>query len=104
MLGTLEKLTIESKWVYITGSFVPIFLFSILLSITLFPVPRPEFNIILLDEPTSALDPEMVGEVLDVIKCPNCGAGIVGNKCEFCRSILDNVEFKISSIKKIIDE
>lgn len=31
-------------------------------------------QILLLDEPTSALDPELVGEVLDVIK--SCGTGI----------------------------
>jgi len=40
----------------------------------------------------------------DITKCPNCGAEIVGNKCEFCRSKIKNVEFKISSIKRIIDE
>lgn len=33
--------------------------------------------------------------------CPNCGANISGNKCEFCRTIIDNEEFKISSIKRI---
>lgn len=38
----------------------------------------------------------------DVKKCPNCGASIVGNKCEYCRTTLKNVEFKISNIKKII--
>lgn len=43
-------------------------------------------------------------EKKDVINCPNCGAEIVGNKCSFCRSTIKNVEFKISSIKKIIDE
>ena len=32
-------------------------------------------QILLLDEPTSALDPELVGEVLDVIK-KSCGTGI----------------------------
>lgn len=40
----------------------------------------------------------------DITECPNCGAEIVGNKCEFCRSNVKNVEFKISSIKKVIDE
>lgn len=40
----------------------------------------------------------------DIVKCPNCGAEVVGNKCSFCRSTIKNVEFKISSIKKIIDE
>lgn len=40
----------------------------------------------------------------DYIKCPNCGATIVGNKCNYCRTPIRNEEFKISSIKKIIDE
>lgn len=40
----------------------------------------------------------------EVIKCPNCGAEILGNKCEYCRSTLKNVEFKISNIKKIINK
>lgn len=39
----------------------------------------------------------------DITKCPNCGAEIIGNKCNFCRSTIKNVEFKISSIKKIVD-
>ena len=34
-------------------------------------------------------------------RCPNCGANISGNKCEFCRTVIDNEEFKISSIKRI---
>ena len=38
----------------------------------------------------------------DIKKCPNCGATIVGNKCEYCRTTLKNVEFKISNIKKVI--
>ena len=38
----------------------------------------------------------------DVTKCPNCGAVVTGNKCSYCRTTLKNVEFKISSIKKII--
>ena len=38
----------------------------------------------------------------DIINCPNCGATVVGNKCEYCRTTLKNVEFKISSIKKIV--
>ena len=33
---------------------------------------------------------------------PNCGAQIVGNKCEYCRTTLKDVEFKISNLKKII--
>lgn len=39
----------------------------------------------------------------EITKCPNCGASITGNKCDFCRTTIKNVEFKISSIKKIID-
>lgn len=39
----------------------------------------------------------------NITKCPNCGANIVGNKCEYCRTTLKNEEFKINSIKKIID-
>ncbi len=40
----------------------------------------------------------------DVTKCPSCGANIVGNKCDFCRTTIRNIDFKISSIKRIIDE
>jgi len=40
----------------------------------------------------------------DITECPNCGAEIIGNKCNFCRSTVKNVDFKISSIRKIIDE
>lgn len=39
----------------------------------------------------------------DVTKCVNCGASIVGNKCEYCRTVISDVEFKISTIKKIIE-
>lgn len=40
----------------------------------------------------------------EITKCPNCGATITGNKCDFCRTTIKNVEFKISSIKRILDE
>lgn len=40
----------------------------------------------------------------DVKKCQNCGAIVTGNKCEYCRTIIKNVDFKISSIKKIIEK
>lgn len=43
-------------------------------------------------------------EKKDITKCPNCGAELVGNKCEYCRSTVKNSDFKISSIKKIIEE
>ena len=36
--------------------------------------------------------------------CPNCGAKLVGNKCEYCKSAVSNNEFKISSIRKIVDK
>lgn len=39
----------------------------------------------------------------DVIKCPNCGASINGSKCDYCRTLIRNEEFKISSIKKIVE-
>lgn len=40
----------------------------------------------------------------EVTKCPSCGASVVGNRCDWCRSKIKNVEFKISSIRKIIEE
>lgn len=40
----------------------------------------------------------------EIMKCPNCGASVTGNKCDFCRTTIKNIEFKISSIKRIIDE
>ena len=43
-------------------------------------------------------------DVHDVIKCKNCGAIITGNKCDYCRTIAQNEEFKISSIRKIIEK
>lgn len=39
----------------------------------------------------------------EIIKCTNCGATVEGNVCDFCRTKIKNVEFKLSSIKKIID-
>lgn len=36
-------------------------------------------------------------------ECPNCGANVSGVKCEFCRTPIDNEEFKITSIKKILN-
>ena len=38
----------------------------------------------------------------DIYKCPNCGATLTGNKCSYCRTTLKNVEFKISSIKRLV--
>jgi len=53
-------------------------------------------RLILLDEPTSALDPELVGEVLEVIK--NLAAGgttmiIVTHEIAFAREVADTVVF-----------
>ena len=53
-------------------------------------------EIILFDEPTSALDPEMVGEVLDVIrKLKNSGKTliIVTHEMAFAKEISDRVIF-----------
>ena len=38
----------------------------------------------------------------DVTNCPNCGAPLKGNKCEFCNSEVEENDFKIHNIKKII--
>lgn len=35
--------------------------------------------------------------------CVNCGAPISGDKCEFCNTVIPKSDFKISSIKKIIE-
>lgn len=43
-------------------------------------------------------------ETEDVTNCPNCGATVTGNKCDFCRTSLKNVSFKINSIKKIVND
>ena len=50
----------------------------------------------LFDEPTSALDPEMVGEVLDVIKGlvkSGMTSVIVTHEMGFCREVSDRVLF-----------
>lgn len=39
----------------------------------------------------------------NITTCPNCGANIDGNKCNYCRTTLKNEEFKLNSIKKIIE-
>lgn len=38
-----------------------------------------------------------------ITHCPNCGASLHSNKCDYCKSKVKEVEFKISSIKKIVD-
>ena len=53
-------------------------------------------GLILFDEPTSALDPEMVGEVLDVMK-ELAGAGmtmiVVTHEIGFAREVADRIVF-----------
>jgi predicted lipid-binding transport protein (Tim44 family) len=39
----------------------------------------------------------------EITNCPNCGAKLSGHKCEFCRSSIKTNDFKISSIKKIVN-
>lgn len=39
----------------------------------------------------------------EITNCPNCGAVINGFKCEYCKTMVKNTDFKISSIKKIVD-
>jgi polar amino acid transport system ATP-binding protein/general L-amino acid transport system ATP-binding protein len=55
-----------------------------------------EPKVLLFDEPTSALDPEMVGEVLDVMKSL-AGSGVtmivVTHEMEFARQVADRVVF-----------
>lgn len=55
-----------------------------------------QLSIMLFDEPTSALDPEMVGEVLDVMK-PLAGEGmtmvVVTHEMGFAREVADRVLF-----------
>ncbi|MEG0051214.1 MAG: hypothetical protein RR712_03465 [Terrisporobacter sp.] len=51
---------------------------------------------ILLDEPTSALDPELVGEVLDVIRSlakAHMTMIIVSHEMNFAREIADRIVF-----------
>ncbi|ACS84332.1 amino acid ABC transporter ATP-binding protein [Musicola paradisiaca] len=55
-------------------------------------------NVLLFDEPTSALDPELVGEVLDVIKTlAQSGATlvIVTHEIGFAREVADRVVFMV---------
>ena len=53
-------------------------------------------NVMLFDEPTSALDPEMVGEVLDVMKelaCEGMTMVVVTHEMGFAREVGDRVLF-----------
>lgn len=42
-------------------------------------------------------------ERAEFVKCSNCGATVSGKRCSYCRTAIRNEEFKISSIKRIID-
>lgn len=39
-----------------------------------------------------------------VTHCPNCGAKLNGVRCDYCKAFVDNSEFVISSIRRIIDK
>jgi len=55
----------------------------------------------LFDEPTSALDPEMVGEVLQVIKdlvAEGMTTVIVTHEMGFCKEVSDRILFMDSGI------
>lgn len=36
--------------------------------------------------------------------CPNCGAALNSNKCEYCKTKIKESDFRISSIKRIIEK
>ena len=36
-------------------------------------------------------------------KCPTCGATVSGDICEYCRNTIKDTEFKISSIRKVLE-
>ena len=62
-------------------------------------------RVMLFDEPTSALDPELVGEVLDVIKkLARSGTTlvIVTHEIGFAREVADNVVFMVDG--KIVEQ
>jgi ABC-type polar amino acid transport system ATPase subunit len=52
-------------------------------------------NVMLFDEPTSALDPEMIGEVLDVMKelATEMTMLVVSHEMGFARAAADSVIF-----------
>ena len=59
-------------------------------------VDLPEPEVMLFDEPTSALDPEMVGEVLDVMKRlahEGMTMVVVTHEMGFAREVADRVLF-----------
>ena len=62
-------------------------------------------EVMLFDEPTSALDPEMVGEVLDLMKClANDGMTmvVVTHEMGFAREVADRIIFMADG--KIVEE
>ncbi|MEX0578972.1 AAA family ATPase, partial [Enterobacter cloacae subsp. cloacae] len=62
-------------------------------------------RVILFDEPTSALDPELVGEVLDVIKkLARSGTTlvVVTHEIGFAREVADQVVFMVDG--KIVEQ
>ncbi len=64
-----------------------------------------ENKVILLDEPTSALDPELVGEVLDIIRLlvsEHISMIIVTHEMKFAREVSDRIIFMEDGI--IVDE
>lgn len=40
----------------------------------------------------------------DINKCSNCGAVVTGSKCDYCRTPVQNDEFRINSIRKIVEK
>ena len=55
-----------------------------------------EPKVLLFDEPTSALDPEMIGEVLDVMKTlakEGMTMVVVTHEMGFCRAAADRIMF-----------
>ncbi len=39
----------------------------------------------------------------EIIKCPNCGATVTGDKCEYCRSAIPPIDWRIHNIRRILD-
>lgn len=43
-------------------------------------------------------------ELRDKTHCPNCGALLTGDMCEYCKAKVYSTEFKICSIRKIVEK
>lgn len=39
----------------------------------------------------------------ELTHCPNCGAKMDGNRCEYCETTVNNSDFKISAIRRIVE-